>query len=41
MSVCAETLVVLCGLWGHALKVNQVLFKPIMKLKADSPESQV
>jgi hypothetical protein len=39
-SVCVEMLVVLHGLLSHALKVDRVLFKPIVKLKTDSPESQ-
>jgi hypothetical protein len=39
--VCAETLVILHGLWGRALKIDRVLFKLITKLKANSPESQV
>jgi hypothetical protein len=30
---------VLRSLWGHALKADQVLFKLIMKHKADSRES--
>jgi hypothetical protein len=32
---------VLRSLWGHALKADQALFKPTVKLKANSPESQV
>jgi hypothetical protein len=41
MSVCIETLDVLRGLWDNALKVDRVMFKPITKIKADSPESQI
>jgi hypothetical protein len=41
MSVCIEMLAVSCGLWSRALKDDRALFKPIIKLKVDSPESQV
>jgi hypothetical protein len=40
-SVSAEMLVILHGLWGRVLKADRVMFKPIVKLKADSPGSQV
>jgi hypothetical protein len=40
MSICVETLIVLHGIWGHALKVNQSLSELIVKLKEDIPESQ-